>query len=409
MHAHDPRDPRSVLAGTLVALWLAGAGCGPLATEAPDPADVFDAPLAGLGPQELAAFVAGDEQFERAFSASVGLGPIFNDVSCAACHSADGRGRTDNVLVRFSRGPDPAESIGGPQLQDRALPGAEPERLPAGVQTSRRLPPPVFGMGLIEAIPAATLLGLADPSDADGDGISGRVNLVTPPAYVPAHEPGAGPGPTVGRFGRKAQVSTLFEQVVAAYHQDIGITSDALPVENRNPLAPTATEAADRVADPELPAGELRAVIHYLRLLAPPASGEPTPERRRGEVLFERIGCARCHVPVLRTGPSSTHAIADREVPLYSDLLLHDMGEALADGRPDGDADGREWRTTPLWGLRVARDFLAGELFLMHDGRARNVTEAIQLHGGEAGAARDSFRTLTAADRAALVDFVESR
>jgi CxxC motif-containing protein (DUF1111 family) len=409
MHAPDPREPRSVLARTLVALWLAGAGCGPLATEAPAPADVFDAPLAGLGPEELAAFVAGDEQFERAFSASAGLGPIFNDVSCAACHSADGRGRTDNVLVRFSQGTDPAESIGGPQLQDRALPGAEPERLPAGVQTSRRLPPPVFGMGLIEAIPAATLSGLADPSDADGDGISGRVSLVTPPAYVPAYEPGAGPGPTVGRFGRKAQVSTLFEQVVAAYHQDIGITSDALPVENRNPLASTATEAADRVADPELPAGELRAVLNYLRLLAPPAPGESTPERRRGEVLFERIGCARCHVPVLRTGPSSIRAIADREVPLYSDLLLHDMGEALADGRPDGDADGREWRTTPLWGLRVARDFLAGDLFLMHDGRAASVTEAIQLHGGEAGAVRDRFRTLPAADRAALVEFVESR
>jgi CxxC motif-containing protein (DUF1111 family) len=399
--------------GALLVLTLglaAGAvGCGTLITKAPDPGDVLDAPLEGLTAAEQAAFAAGDAQFERPFAASEGLGPIFNDVSCAACHSGDGRGRTENALIRFGLGADPALALGGPQLQERALPGAEPERLPAGVQTSRRLPPPVFGVGLIEAIPAETLMARTDPADGDGDGISGRVHLVTPPDFVPAHEPGGGPGPVVGRFGRKAQVSSLLQQVVDAYHQDIGITTDFRPDENANPLASRPTESADRIADPELPAAEVRSVMNYLRLLAPPAPGPMTASRQRGRALFAGIGCASCHVPVLRTGPSATAALAHRDVPLYSDLLLHDMGDGLADGRPDGDADGREWRTTPLWGLRVARGFLNGDLFLLHDGRARTVTDAILLHGGEAQAARNAFTALPDADRSALVDFVESR
>jgi CxxC motif-containing protein (DUF1111 family) len=149
--------------------------------------------------------------------------------------------------------------------------------------------------------------------------------------------------------------------------------------------------------------------VAYLRLLAPPAPGESTARREQGRALFSSIRCASCHVPALHTGPSATPALANQEVTLYSDLLLHDMGDALADYRPDGGADGREWRTTPLWGLRIMRDFLNGEVFLLHDGRARSVEEAIRLHGGEAQAARDAFEALTADERAALLDFVESR
>lgn len=391
-----------------VSVALVACGCGAVATRAPDAADVMDAPLPGLTAAELAAFAEGDAQFERPFAVTEGLGPLFNDVSCAACHSGDGRGRTDNVLVRFSRDDDPS-SLGAPQLQERAIPGAEAEVLPPGFPVSRRLPPPVFGVGLIEAIPAESLIARADPLDADGDGISGRVNFVTPPAFVPAHEPGAGPVPVPGRFGRKAQVTSLLQQVVDAYHQDIGITTDFRVEENRNPRASRPTEAADRVADPELPAAAVRAVLHYLRLLAPPEPGASTPERERGRERFRDWGCASCHVPVMRTGPSATAALANRDVTLYSDLLLHDMGDALADGRPDGDADGREWRTPPLWGLRVARDFLRGELFLLHDGRARTIDEAIRLHGGEAQAARDAYAGASEAERAALLDFVGSR
>ena len=233
------------------------------------------------------------------------------------------------------------------------------------------------------------------------------MTFVTPPEFVPASEPGGGPGPQLGRFGRKAQTSSLLQQTVDAYFQDIGITSDHLSVENVNPLA--TNEAADRVADPELPAAAVRAVIAYMRRLAPPAPGAMTAQRQRGSELFSTIGCVRCHHPTLRTGPNASPALANRDVVLYSDLLLHDMGPGLADGRPDGNASGSEWRTPPLWGLRLMRHFLNGQMFLMHDGRARSIEEAILTHGGEAQAARDAFAAAAAADRAALADFVESR
>jgi CxxC motif-containing protein (DUF1111 family) len=384
-------------------------GCGRVLTTAPEDGDLFDAPLPGLSPAEQAAFVEGDEQFGKPFAMTEGLGPIFNNVSCASCHSGDGRGRPENVLTRFSVAGSPAIELGGPQLQDRAIPGAEPERLPGGTDVSRRLPPPVFGVGLIEGIPAESILVRADPNDTDGDGISGRPNLVSVPEFVPAHEPGGGPGPALGRFGRKAQVSSLLQQTVDAYHQDMGITTDFRPDENVNPLASRPTEAADRAADPELPASAVRSVVAYLRMLAPPAPGEGTPRRERGRALFASVGCTSCHVPTLRTGPSATAPLAHRDVTLYSDLLLHDMGDGLADYRGDGDADGREWRTTPLWGLRLIRQFLNGEAFLLHDGRARSVEQAILMHGGEAQTSRDAFGTFSAEDRAALLDFVESR
>jgi CxxC motif-containing protein (DUF1111 family) len=390
--------------------------CDRLTTEAPDAGDIFDGPLPGLTKEELAAFIRGDEAFGRQFSPNEGLGPIFNNVSCASCHSGDGRGRPENGFFRFSIGEDLVPHLGGPQLQDKAIAGAVPERLPEGVQTSFRLPPPVFGVGLIEAIPESVILALADPHDRDGDGISGRPNIVVPEDFVPADEIGGfesdslGEGkPTLGRFGRKAAVGSLLLQVVKAYHEDIGITNDFLPVENKNPQASRATEAADRVADPELPEEEVRAVLAYLRGLAPPAPGEMTARRQQGERIFQEIGCASCHVPELRTGPSTIAALANQPVRMYSDLLLHDMGPGLADNRPDGDANGREWKTAPLWGLRIMRDFLNGDAFLLHDGRARSVEEAILLHGGEAEKSRNAFAQLAADARAALLDFVESR
>ena len=384
--------------------------CGELFTEPPLDGDVFDAPVPGLTDAEMAAFARGDAEFSRKFAPNTGLGPIFNNTSCFACHSGDGRGRLDNSLQRIgAAGDDFLGHLGGPQIQDKAIPGAEFEPVPAGVSVSVRLPPPVFGVGLIEAIPESAVLALADPDDADGDGISGRPNMVTSPDFVPPGEPGGGSGQKLGRFGRKAQVSSLLQQVLEAYLQDIGVTSDFLPVENRNPLSSVPVEAADRVTDPEIPAATVQATTHYIRTLAPPAPGAMTPRREEGRQHFESVGCAGCHVPTLRTGPHPVRALADREVTLYSDLLLHDMGDALADNRPDGSASGREWRTTPLWGLRLMRRFLNGDAFLLHDGRARGVEEAILLHGGEAQRARDAFAALTPAQRAALLDFVESR
>jgi CxxC motif-containing protein (DUF1111 family) len=402
--------PRPATFALLCTAAVAALACGELFTEPPLDGDVFDAPVPGLTDAEMAAFARGDAEFSRKFAPNTGLGPIFNNTSCFACHSGDGRGRLDNSLQRIgSAGDDFLGHLGGPQIQDKAIPGAEFERVPAGVSVSVRLPPPVFGVGLIEAIPESAILALADPDDADGDGISGRPNVVTSPDFVPAGEFGGGSGEKLGRFGRKAQVSSLLQQVLEAYLQDIGVTSDFLPVENRNPLSSVPVEAADRVTDPEIPAATVQATTHYIRTLAPPAPGAMTPRREEGRQLFESVGCTGCHVPTLRTGQHPIRALADRDVTLYSDLLLHDMGDALADDRPDGLASGREWRTTPLWGLRLMRRFLNGEAFLLHDGRARGVEEAILLHGGEAERARDAFAALTPEQRAALLDFVESR
>jgi len=398
------------LAVGLLAAALPLTACSDLLTVAPDAGDLLDGPLDGLSPTELAAFIRGDEEFGRRFAPATGLGPIFNDVSCAACHSGDGRGRPGNALSRIgSPDDDMYRALGGPQIQDRAIPGAIAESVPAGVHVSLRLPPPVFGAGLIEAIPESELLALADSNDADDDGISGRPNWVLPPSWVPTTEPGGGSAARIGRFGRKAQTTSILQQTVEAYLQDMGITTDFLVVENRNPLAGNPHDAVDVVPEPEASSGTVFAVVNYLRLLAPPAPGQSNASRERGATLFTEVGCASCHVPVLHTGTSNVAALANRPVPLYSDLLLHDMGDDLADHRPDADATGREWRTTPLWGLRLIRQFLNGDAFLLHDGRARTIEEAILLHGGEAKRARDNFGALNATDRAALIDFVGSR
>lgn len=403
-----PKVPHSI--ALLLCAAVAVVACDQLTTVAPPDGDVFDAPVEGLSDAEMAAFARGDAEFERQFAPNTGLGPIFNDVSCATCHSGDGRGRPRNALIRIGSDADSFQnSLGGPQIQDKAIAGAEPERVPAGIPISVRLPPPVFGAGLIEAIPEAAILANVDSLDADGDGISGRPNFVPAADFVPSTEPAGGGGLKLGRFGRKAQTAVLFQQVVTAYLQDIGITSPFLPSENRNPLSGTPIEAVDRVADPEVLESTVQAVTHYVRALAPPEPGPETPQRQEGRQLFTQIQCSKCHVPEFQTGWSPIPALRSRAVHAYSDFLLHDMGDALADNRPDGQASGREWRTTPLWGLRLMRRFLNGDAFLMHDGRAASVEAAILLHGGEAANARLLFTQLSPAQKAALLDFVESR
>ena len=400
--------------GQLTALLLVAgvtmAACDQLTTVQPPDGDVFDAPVEGLTTSELAAFVRGDAEFARPFSPNAGLGPIFNDVSCAACHSGDGRGQLRNALHRIGDASNDFErAIGGPQIQTKAIPGATAEEIPLGKPVSVRLPPPVFGAGLIEAIPESAILANVDSLDANGDGISGRPNWIVAAPFVPSTESGAGPAPRLGRFGRKAQNGVLLQQVVEAYLQDMGITSPFLPLENRNPLMGTPVEAVDRAPDPEVIESTVHAVTFYVRALAPPAPGPDTPRRLEGKALFSQIQCARCHIPEYQTGTSSVAALSNKTVHLYSDLLLHDMGDALADSRPDGQASGREWRTTPLWGLRLISQFLNGQTLLMHDGRARTIEEAILLHGGEALASRNAFAALTATQKEAVIDFVGSR
>lgn len=385
-----------------------GAGCSTLTTEAPDDRDVFDAPFEGLTFEERRAFVQGDAEFGRRFSAATGLGPVFNNVSCASCHSGDGRGRPENALFRIGTDADGfLQSLGGPQIQTQAIMGARAERVPDGVSVSVRLPPPVFGVGLIEAIPEQTILALADPNDVDGDGISGRPNMVLVHDYVSSGELQLGTGRRLGRFGRKAQTATLLEQTVEAYHQDMGITTEFRPIDNPNHQQPLSAQTNDALADPEIPTATVRSVVHYLRALAPPAPAPETTERLAGKAQFSAIGCAQCHTPSLSTGPSPIPALNNRSAVLYSDLLLHDMGPELADGRPDGEASGTEWRTAPLWGLRLTRRFLNEDAFYMHDGRATTIEQAITLHGGEGAASRSRFQALAADAKRALIAFVE--
>ncbi|MEE2658493.1 MAG: di-heme oxidoredictase family protein [Candidatus Latescibacterota bacterium] len=393
----------SVAAITMVGLW----GCDTLMTEKPTAGDDFESPFDGLSPDLNAVFLLGDENFEHAFTPEEGLGPIFNNNACVGCHPGDGRGTPELGFFRFSRDGDLLPKEGGHQHQDKALAAVPVETIPAGVERSFRLPPPVFGVGLLESIPVDTVLAYADENDTDGDGISGRPNWVTPPFWVPESEPGGGAGPQLGRFSRKAQISTLVQQVAEAYHQDMGITSDFLPEENPHPQAGSVA-MGDLAADPEIPAGIVFQTVMYIRLLQPPDRGDITDEVRRGEQHFVNIGCASCHVPLMHTGPQAIPALDRQPVALYSDLLLHDMGPGLADNRPDGQASGTEWKTPPLWGTRIVGDFLNGEQFYLHDGRANNLHDAIIVHGGEAQSSRDGYYGLSESDQQAVVAFLES-
>lgn len=398
----------ALVRNTLIAIVLgvAGIACDALLTEAPADGETFDAPLPGLTTAQRAAFARGDEAFEKAFSVLEGLGPIFNQTSCESCHPGDGRGAPRTRLVRFGYWDgltfDPLLNQGGPQLQEHAIPGVQPETLPAQANgVSVRIGPPVFGLGLIEAIPDSVILANADETDADADGISGKPNWVNAPDFV-----GKGPGPHLGRFGRKAGVAFLLQQIVTAYQQDIGITSDYLPVENAHPQS--AVPVRDEAPDPELPASVVNDVMFYLQTLAPPRRGEDTPEVVQGRQVFTSIGCASCHIPSLQTGDHPIAALRNKSVELYSDLLLHDMGPGLADGVYEGDATGAEWRTAPLWGLRLVREFLGGNAAYLHDGRTSDLREAIRAHGGEAQTARDAFLQLTEQEQISLIRFLES-
>ena len=362
--------------------------------------DDFETPFDMLSSDLDGSFTRGEEAFMRVFTVEEGLGPIFNNTSCVGCHPGNGRGTPDLGLMRFSMGVDLMLDVGGPQFQDRAIPGVPYEVIPAGVDTSVRLPPPVFGMGLIENIPVETILSYADETDGNGDGISGKPNWVVPPDYVPYTEVGGGPGQQVGRFGRKASVSSLVQQVAQAFHQDIGVTSGFIPIEH--------SDVGDTVAEPEVDELTVMEIVMFLRLLSPPPRGEMTREVESGEVLFEEIGCAACHVPTMQTGPSHIDALNKVNVEIYSDLLLHDMGEALADNRPDGSANGREWRTAPLWGTRLVADFLGGTAFFLHDGRATTLEGAIRAHGGEAQETKEAFFDLPEADQQAIIAFLKS-
>jgi len=388
------------------------SGCQKLLTEAPKPEESLDAPIDCLTPEQLGIFARGDEAFGEVFTFQTGLGPLFNNTACERCHVGDGRGHPSVNLKRFGKNLagvpfDPLTQYGGPQLQERSMPGYPAEQIPAEANAiSERGGPLVVGLGLIEAISDATILANEDSLDADSDGISGRPQFIDPPEFL-GLPPGSYNGKYLGRFGRKAGAISLLQQVVNAYHQDIGITTDFRPVENFNPLA--GGTGGDPVPDPELSTSTVNDVVFYLQTLRPPLRrniGEP--QVKRGDSLFSAILCARCHIPALNTGSHPIAALNNKTANLYSDLLLHDMGPDLADNFIEGEASGTEWRTTPLWGLGIIETVLGGKPFFLHDGRTSDLREVINLHKGEADTSRKLFFQLSPADQEALLKFLKS-
>ena len=263
---------------------------------------------------------------------------------------------------------------------------------------SPRVAPAIVGMGLLEAIRESDIVSAADPNDADGDGISGRVNMVWD------ERKGA---LSMGRFGWKANVPTVEQQTAGAFLGDLGVTSLLFSQENcTEPQADCL--AAPNGGSPEIGAERLADVVTYTQTLAVPAMRDVAdPQVRQGADLFVQAGCAVCHTPQYTTAQHEIEALSNQTIYPYTDLLLHDMGPELADGRPDFDADGQEWRTPPLWGIGLV-DTVNGHTMFLHDGRARNITEAILWHGGEGSASRDVFKSFTREERDALIRFLNS-
>jgi len=414
--------------------------------------EAFSQPLPQLPESLRDSFARGRSLFRQNWviapardSEVDGLGPLYNRISCIACHAANGKGhapddpreRAGSLLVRLSvagkdahGGPQP-HPVYGDQFNEASIPGVPAEgrvsvswrshqvtlaggekvslrqpRLrfhelgygPLGkVMTSARVGPPVFGLGLLEAVPEQTLLTLAQQAPAGA--VRGRINRVYDVQS----------GQTVsGRFGLKANRSTLRDQIAAAMAGDLGITSTLMPHDGCMP-AQTACLQAPHGGIPELSDQQLDDLTIYLSFLAPPAARDTDrTDVKRGAQLFKAAGCVACHRPQL---PLAQHPLlgdlSGTEIAPYTDLLLHDMGPGLADGRPDYLANGRQWRTAPLWGAGLLRKMNERAGYL-HDGRARNVQEAILWHGGEAQAARRRYMQLTAEERKALLAFIDA-
>jgi CxxC motif-containing protein (DUF1111 family) len=432
-------------------------------------ANALSQPSANLSFADQERFALGNGLFRKDWvtapsstQASDGLGPLFNARACQSCHLKDGRGHAPatpggdatSFLVRMSVPPDAAQSaaiaasriaaaphpVYGLQLQDNAAAGLPAEGrvhidyetvpvelaggetvelrkpklsidnpgfgpLPPDLMMSGRVAPAMAGMGLLEAVHAADIMALADPDDSSGDGISGRPNLVGD---------GKG-GVAIGRFGWKGIQPTVELQTAHAFSGDMGLSSPVAP-ENWGECTALQADcrampngAQERLGDTEVPRDLLDLVTFYSENLAPPVRRDiDDPTVLAGKAAFYAAGCPACHVPKFVTSRDAAHeAQRFQLIWPYTDLLLHDMGDGLADGRPEGLADGTEWRTPPLWGIGMAHQ-VSTEAGFLHDGRARTLREAILWHGGEAQRARDRYAALPKAERDALVRFLES-
>ena len=420
---------------------------GGMATTFDETAGAFGHAIPLLNANDELAHNLGDAAVGQSFVTAPapinsGLGPIFSNVSCVSCHHNDGKGSptagqvNSSLLLRLSilgtgvnGEPLPIPGFGG-QLQDVAVFGKQPEAkvdiqytyqtipLPDGTLVELRKPtykllnpylplpntyfisprmaPPFFGLGLLQNIDEQTILAYADENDGNADGISGKPNYVWDAAL---HKT------TLGRFGLKANTASILTQVAAAYQQDMGITNSVFPQESSH-----GQLQADGLPDDfELPDSILHAATFYIKTLAVPARRNVTdPTIIKGEQIFRQINCSNCHIPTLQTKVDVTlAATSNQRIHPYTDLLLHDMGDGLADGRPDFLANGNEWKTPALWGIGLFPK-TNGTPFYLHDGRARTILEAILWHGGEATTAKNKLLQLSTSDRNALIKFISS-
>lgn len=374
----------------------------------PPGADVLSAaelggPLPGLNAEELARFEAGKAAFSRIFLPEDGLGPVYNENTCNACHSTPvtgGAGGEEYDLHATFQADDGRcdllDTHGGSNVRTQVTPaalaaGVGPERTPAEAnQRGLFTAPALWGRGLVEAVADGTLLAMEDPEDVDGDGISGKV--------------GRDASGRIGRFRRKADVADLADIASGGVLVELGLTTPQHPEEavfsvDRIP------EGADPVPDPEIDQATIDAIADFIRFLAipernmPPGAAEQA-QVAEGERLFHEVGCAACHIPTLPTGPNPVEALSNKVVPLYSDLLLHDLG---SDGANlcSPVASPSEFRTEILLGVTMRPRF-------MHDGTAPTAWEAIAMHGGEGVISRDAFNALSELQRHAVVAFVLS-
>jgi len=378
----------------LAALVTLAAACH----HARPPRQLGDA-LPGLTPDEAQRFAEGKKEFERTFAPETGVGPLFNADACAECHEEPVTGGPGDEVETHVAVYDAAHAFcdqlvdkGGPVIQHHATPaltaamGIDKEPIPASATViASRSTPGLFGFGLLDAVPDATILALADPDDRNHDGIRGRPNRSI--------------DGRLGRFGRKAFVPSLHEFTAGAFPVEQGVTDPESPEEQSIgglPIPP----GVDPTPDPEITQQSLDRTIDFVRFLAPPPSKPLDAAGRRGKSLFASLGCAACHVPALRTGDDPVKALRYKRVYAYTDLLLHEMSPELSD-ICFGQATPSEFRTAPLMGLSLSTSFL-------HDGRAKTLDEAIRLHGGEALAARNRYASLSPRDQEAVVKFLGS-
>ncbi|MFA7379106.1 MAG: di-heme oxidoredictase family protein [Bacteroidia bacterium] len=372
----------------------------------PEPAEdeLLDGPMEGLSNQQSTQFLRGDIAFnDEIFTAVTGLGPVFVANSCRSCHAGDGKGHPFTTLTRFGQVDETGNQylhLGGPQLQNRALPGFTPEQIPAGATFSKFTPPAVSGLGFLTFVSDADILAMADPNDIDGDGISGVPNWINIPSYITPHSNAISQGGKyIGRFGKKAAAYSLLHQTVNAYNQDMGVTSLFNPVDVYSGLE----------IDPEVSTQTIHDVVFYLQTLkAPIQRSQNDALVIQGKNIFNQINCAGCHKPTLTTGYSPIAVLSYKTSHPYTDLLLHDMGSGLDDSYTEGNAKTYEWKTPPLWGLGLSPNSQGGQYFLMHDGSARSIEEALLMHGGEATNSKTQYQNLSQADKDALIKFLKS-